>query len=125
VLSRKAKGSANRAKARLRVAKIHEGIRNHRDDWLHKQVKTIVADNQGIFVEDLSVKGFARGRGAKIHDAAFGKFTARLESKAARTERAFARIDRWSPSTQLCSDCGALTGPKGSDGLQIREWRCG
>jgi putative transposase len=62
VLSRKAKGSANRAKARLRVAKIHEGIRNHRDDWLHKQVKTIVADNQGIFVEDLSVKGFARER---------------------------------------------------------------
>jgi IS605 OrfB family transposase len=126
VLSRKQKGSKNRAKARMRVAKVHEDIRNRRDDWINQQVKTIVAENQGIYVEHLSVKGLARGRGAKsIHDAALGMFTIRLESKAARAGRAFARVDRCFPSTRLCSACGVLAGPKGLEGLKVREWRCG
>ena len=126
VLSRKVKGSANRAKARLAVAKIHEDIKNRRDDWLGQQVATIVAENQGIYVEDLSVKGLARGPGAKsIADAAFGMFTARLASKAARAGRSFAKVDRCFPSTQLCSVCGVLAGPKGLEGLKIREWACG
>jgi putative transposase len=61
----------------LRVAKIHEDIKNRRDDWLNRQVATIVAENQGIFVENLSVKGLARGRASKsIHDAALGMFCA-------------------------------------------------
>ncbi len=126
VLSRKTKGSANRAKARTRVARVHERIRDRRDDWINQQVKTIVAENQGIFVEDLSVKGLARGRASKsIHDAALGMFLVRLESKAARTGRTFARVDRCFPSTQLCSACGVLAGPKGLAGLKVREWECG
>lgn len=125
-LSRKAKGSANQAKARLAVAKIHEKIRHRRDDWLNKQVKAIVAENQGIYVEDLCVKGLARGRAAKsVHDHALGQFLSRLESKAARTGRTFVKVDRYFPSTQLCSTCGALTGPKGLEGLSVRQWECG
>src|SRR5690606_2359937 len=65
-------------------------------------------------------------RAAKsIHDAAFGTFLARLESKAVRAGRVFALVDRYFPSTRLCSSCGALTGPKGLDGLSVRRWACG
>lgn len=62
-----------------------------------------------------------------VADAAFGMFLSRLESKARRAGRAFARVDRYFPSTRLCSapGCGALTGPKGLDGLAVRQWRCG
>jgi putative transposase len=99
---------------------------DRRDDFLNQQVKTIVAENQGIYVEDLAVKGLARGRGAKsIHDAALGMFCARLESKAVRAGRSFVKIGRFFPSTQLCSVCGVLAGPKGLEGLGVREWVCG
>ena len=125
-LSKKSKGSANRDKARLRVTRVHEKIKHARADWVDKQVGSIVAENQGIYVEDLNVKGLARGRMAKsIHDAAFHMFVSRLESKAARAGRTLVKIDRYFPSTRLCSACGALTGPKGLDGLSIREWKCG
>ncbi len=124
-LSRKAKGSLNRAKARLKVAQVHEKVKHTRSDWINKQVATIVAENQGIYVEDLNVKGLARGRAAKSwHDAAAGMFLARLESKAARAGRTFVKVNRYFPSTQLCSACGTLTGPKGLDGLNVREWAC-
>jgi IS605 OrfB family transposase len=125
-LSRCAKGSANRAKARLRLAKVHEKIKDTRSDRVNKQVKTIVAESQGIYVEDLHVKGLARGRLSKsVHDAAFGMFLARLESKAARSGRTFGKVDRYFPSTRLCSACGALTGPSGLEGLKVRRWQCG
>ncbi len=126
VLARKAKGSANRAKARLKVAKVHENIKNARSDWVDKQVKAIVRENQAVYVEDLNVKGLSRGRAAKsIHDASFGMFVTRLESKAARAGRVFAKVDRFFPSTRLCSSCGVLDGPSGLEGLKIREWTCG
>jgi IS605 OrfB family transposase len=126
VLARKEQGSQNRAKARIRVAKVHEKIKDTRSDWIDKQVKTIVAENQGIYVEDLNVKGLARGRRAKsMHDASFGMFLTRLESKAARAGRTFVKIDRFFPSTRLCSACGVLDGPSGIEGLRVRSWVCG
>jgi putative transposase len=125
-MSRKQKGSANREKSRLTVAKVHERTRNRRDDWLNQEVAMLVRENQALYVEDLAVGGLARGRSAKsVHDAAFGMFLRRLETKAARTGRAFVKIDRYFPSTQLCSECGAQTGPKGFAGLQVRKWECG
>ncbi|WP_335986900.1 RNA-guided endonuclease InsQ/TnpB family protein [Glycomyces sp. MUSA5-2] len=124
-LSRTQKGSNNRAKARLRIANLHEKTRNRRDDWLHKQVKALVSENQALYVEDLCVKGLSRGRSAKsIQDAAFGRFLDMLASKAARTGRVLAKIDRYFPSTRLCSTCGALSGPKGPEGLRVRSWIC-
>ncbi|MFG3338986.1 RNA-guided endonuclease InsQ/TnpB family protein [Glycomyces sp. NPDC048151] len=124
-LSRKQRGSANSAKARLKVARLHEQTRNRRDDWLNKQVAAIIGENQAVHVEDLNVKGLARGHAAKsMHDQALGLFLSRLRSKARRAGRTFARVDRYLPSTQLCSTCGALTGPKGREGLSIREWAC-
>jgi putative transposase len=125
-LSRKARGSKNKERARLSVARIHERTKHIRSDWVNKQVKMIVAENQGIFVEDLNVQGLGRGRVAKsVRDASFGMFLSRLESKAARAGRAFEKVDRFFPSTRLCSECAALTGPHGREGLRTRTWRCG
>ncbi|THV40810.1 RNA-guided endonuclease InsQ/TnpB family protein [Glycomyces buryatensis] len=124
-LSRKTKGSANRAKARLKVARVHEKIKHKRADWIDQQVATIVAENQGIYVEDLNIAGLSRGRAAKSwQDVGAGMFLSRLEAKAKRAGRSFAKVDRYFPSTQLCSACGALTGPKGLEGLKVREWEC-
>lgn len=110
----------------MRVAKVHEKIKDRRDDWINQRVAKIVAENQGIYIEDLYVKGLARGRAAKsVHDAALGMFAARLESKAVRAGRTFARVDRSFPSTRLCSVCGVLDGPKGLEGLAVRVWVCG
>jgi putative transposase len=124
--SRKTKGSANRAKARLKVAKIHEDVKHARLDWIDKQVIGILRENQAVYVEDLHVNGLARGRSAKsVHDASFGMFLTRLESKAQRVGRTFTRVGRYFPSTRLCSECGALTGPRGIGGLKVRQWECG
>lgn len=121
-LSRKQKGSANRAKARLRVAKAFAKVSDTRRDWAHKQSTAIIRDNQAVYVEDLCVKGLARTRLAKsVHDAGWATFTGMLEEKANRYGRQFGKVDRWFPSTQMCSVCGALGGKKP---LAVREWTC-
>ncbi|MGW6729508.1 RNA-guided endonuclease InsQ/TnpB family protein [Nocardia sp. NPDC055029] len=121
-LSRKQKGSKNRDKARLRVAKAHARVADTRRDWAHKHSTTIVRDNQAVYVEDLCVRGLARTRLAKsVHDSGWGIFTRMLEEKAARYGRTFARVDRFFPSSQICSSCGVVDGPKP---LSVREWQC-
>ena len=121
-LSRKAKGSNNRAKARARVAKVHAKVRDSRTDWAHKHSTTIVRDNQAVYVEDLAVSGLARTRLAKsVHDAGWGMFLRMLDDKAARYGRTVHRIDRFYPSSQTCSACGRVDGPKP---LSVREWSC-
>ncbi|MEV4127117.1 transposase [Nocardia sp. NPDC049707] len=121
-LSRKEKGSKNRAKARIRVAKAHARVADTRRDWAHKNSTQIIRENQAVYVEDLNVKGLARTRLAKsIQDAGWGMFTRMLEEKAARYGRTFVKVNRWFPSTQMCSICGAVGGKKP---LSIREWTC-
>ncbi|MCK0093241.1 transposase [Rhodococcus sp. F64268] len=121
-LSRKEKGSKNSAKARIRVAKAHAEVSDARRDWAHKHSTAIVRENQAVFVEDLCVKGVARTRLAKsVHDAGWGMFTRMLEEKAARYGRVFVKVDRWFPSSQLCSACGRVDGPKP---LSVRVWTC-
>ncbi|WP_158844463.1 RNA-guided endonuclease InsQ/TnpB family protein [Saccharothrix deserti] len=121
-LSRKAKGSANRAKARVKVARAHARVADMRRDWHHKLSSTIIRDNQAVYVEDLAVSGLARTRLAKsVHDAGWSAFVSMLEYKAVRHGRTFARIDRWFPSTRMCSACGAI-GAKLP--LDVRSWTC-
>jgi putative transposase len=121
-LSRKETGSANRAKARVRVARAHARVADTRRDWAHKHSTAIIRENQAVYVEDLSITGLARTRLAKsVHDAGWGMFTRLLEGKAARYGRSFVRVDRWFPSTRLCSACGAVGDKKP---LHVREWTC-
>ncbi|GAB2443312.1 RNA-guided endonuclease TnpB family protein [Nocardia tengchongensis] len=121
-LSRKEKGSANRAKARIKVAKAHAEVTDKRRDWAHKHSTRIIRDNQAVYVEDLCVKGLARTRLAKsAHDAGWSMFTRMLEEKAARYRRTFVKVDRFFPSTRMCSVCGAVSEKKP---LHVREWTC-
>jgi len=121
-LSRKDRGSRNRAKARTRVARQHARVADRRRDWHHKVSTQIIRDNQAVYVEDLAVSGLARTRLAKsVHDAGWAAFVNMLEYKAARFGRHFGKIGRFEPTSQRCSVCGIVDGPKP---LHVREWTC-
>jgi putative transposase len=122
-LSKKKLGSNNREKARLKLAKYYEYVSNMRQDFLHKLSKTVIDENQVITVEDLDVKGMLQTRylAKSISDSGWSMFVTYLEYKAQWYGRKLIKVDRYFPSTQLCSNCGyinkALT-------LSDREWTC-
>ena len=121
-LSRKQRGSANRTKAVVKVARAHARVADTRRDWQHKLSTAIIRDSQAVYVEDLCVVGLGRTRLAKsVHDAGWAAFTGMLEYKAARRGRTFGKIDRCAPTSQTCSACGRLDGPKP---LNVRSWTC-
>jgi len=121
-LSRKVKGSSNRAKARIKVARVHARVADTRRDWLHKESTRVIRDSQAVYVEDLCVSGLGRTRLARsVHDAGWSAFTSMLEYKARKHGRTFARIDRFEPTSQVCSACGVKDGPKP---LGVRQWAC-
>lgn len=106
-LSWKRKGSKNRMKARLKVARSHAKVRDTRQNWLHQESTRVIRENQAVYMEDLAVSGLARTRMARsVHDGA---------------GRVFGRVDRWFPSTRLFSTCGALGEKKP---LNVRDWTC-
>jgi len=121
-LSRKQKGSANRAMARHRVAVAHRKVRDQRADHHHKLALRLIRENQAVAVEDLAVVGLARTRLAKsIHDAGWARFVCLLEEKAAQHGRRVVKTGRWEPTSQTCSGCGHRDGPKP---LSVRAWSC-
>src|SRR6266851_5047530 len=119
---RKEKGSRNRAKARLKVARAHARVADARREFHHELSTRLIRDNQAVAVEDLAVKGLARTRMAKsVHDAGWSAFVAILEYKARLYGREFHRIGRFIPTSQTCSACGVKDGPKP---LHVRAWQC-
>jgi putative transposase len=121
-LSRTAKGSANRAKARHRVAVLHRKVREARLDHAHKTALRLVRDNQAVYAEDLPVSGLARTRLAKsIYDAGWAQLLRLLAEKAEHYGRTFHQIGRFVPTSQVCSECGVKDGPKP---LSVRQWSC-
>jgi putative transposase len=121
-LSRKEKGSRNRDKARVKVARAHARAADARRDFHHQLSTALIRDSQAVAVEDLVVKGLARTRLAKsVHDAGWAAFVAMLEYKARLYGREFHRIGRFVPTSQTCSACGVKDGPKP---LHVRAWQC-
>ncbi|WP_327579439.1 RNA-guided endonuclease InsQ/TnpB family protein [Streptomyces sp. NBC_00145] len=122
-LAKKAKDSVNRAKARRKVAKIHARIADRRRDALHKITTRLVRDNQTLVIEDLTVRNMVKNRklARAISDAAWSQFRSMLEYKAAWYGREVIAIDRWFPSSKLCSSCGALADEMP---LSVRTWTC-
>ncbi|MGX7669980.1 RNA-guided endonuclease InsQ/TnpB family protein [Plantactinospora sp. DSM 117369] len=121
-LSRKRRGSQNRKKAAVLVARAHARVADTRRDWQHKLSTTIIRENQAVYVEDLAVAGLGRTRLAKsVHDAGWASFTAMLEYKAAKYGRTFGRVDRFFPSTRMCSQCGRINDKMA---LNVRWWDC-
>lgn len=123
-LARKAGGDgANRRKARRKAAKIHARITDRRRDGLHKLTTRLVRENQTIVIEDLTVRNMVRNRSLAraISDAAWAEFRSMLEYKAAWYGREVIAVDRFFPSSRLCSACGTL---QDKMPLHVRTWTC-
>ena len=122
-LSRKAKGSANRAKARVKVARVHARIADRRRDHLHKLTTRLVRENQTVVIEDLRVANMVRNHclARAISDAAWADLRGMLEYKCDWYGRELVVVDRWFPSSKTCSGCGHLLA---SLPLRDREWAC-
>lgn len=122
-LSRAQKGSANRAKARLLVAKAHERVVNARNDFQHKLSRQIVDDNQAVIVETLQVKNMMKNRKLSRHiaDVAWHSLIVKLDYKAKEQGKHLVKIDQWYASSKTCHACqhklGALP-------LSVRSWSC-
>jgi putative transposase len=123
-LAKKAKGNgANRAKARRKVAQIHARITDRRRDTLHKLTTRLVRENQTLVIEDLTVRTMVTNRSLAraISDAAWSDFRSMLEYKAQWYGREVIAVDRWFPSSKLCSVCGTL---QDKMPLHVRTWTC-
>lgn len=121
-LSRTVKGSRNRGKARLVVARLHQKIRNQRTDFLHKLSTELIRHNDLVSIEDLNVRGLARTKLAmSVLDAGWGLFRAMLAYKAERQDKHLVTIGRFFPSSKTCGVCGRVNADLT---LADREWTC-
>lgn len=123
ILSKRAKGGKNRFKQQKRVFKIHEKIRNQRLDFLHKLSTKLINENQVICLEDLQVKNMVKNHylAKSISDASWSKFIELLKYKADWYGRNLIQIDKFFPSSKLCSNCGSA---KKDLTLKDREYYC-
>ena len=123
-LSRKAKGSRNRDKARLQIARLHEHISNQRKDMLHKLSAQLLKENDVICIEDLASKNMIKNHklANSIQDASWGEFRRQLEYKAEWYGKKVVVIDRFFPSSQLCCKCHGIW--SGTKDLSVRKWTC-
>lgn len=122
-LARKEKGSKSRDKARKLVARVHERVANVRQDYLHKLSRKLVDDNQVIVVESLNTKGMVRNHklAKAISDVGWGMFVNFLQYKLDREGKVLVEIDRWFPSSKLCSNCHYQIDELP---LEVRAWIC-
>lgn len=122
-LSRKVKGSNNRDKARVQVARIHARIADSRTDFLHKLTTRLVRENQTIAVEDLAVKNMMKNHrlAQAIADASWAELVRQLDYKCQWYGRTLVKIDRWFPSSKRCGHCGHVVDKLP---LDVREWDC-
>ena len=122
-LSRKTKGSSNRNKARLKVARIHAKIKDARTDFLHKLTTNLVQSNSLIAIEDLAIKNMVKNHklARSISDASWGEFFRQLEYKCDWYGRKLIKIDRFFPSSKRCNHCGFVMDKLP---LNVRSWDC-
>ena len=123
-LSRKVKGSNNHNKQRIKVARIHEKIRNIRVDYLHKITHKIISENQVIVSEDLAVRNMVQNHNlAKaISDCGWYELTRQMTYKAEWNNRKYIKIGRFVASSQTCHICGYVNSE--TKDLSVREWTC-
>ncbi|WP_248277467.1 transposase [Brasilonema sp. UFV-L1] len=107
-LARQQKGSNRRNKTRIRVAKKHHQINDIRKDFLHNLSTKVVSENQTIALEDLNVSGMLKNRklARVISLQGWREFRVLCEAKSDKLGRTFHAINRWEPTSQICSDCG-------------------
>jgi putative transposase len=121
--AKKKKGSKNRAKARLKVARIHKKIADRRRNYQHHLSTHTIRENQVVCVESLSVKNMVTNHclAKAISDVGWAEFVRQLEYKAAWYGRTLVKIEKWYPSSKRCFDCGHILD---SLTLDERSWTC-
>ena len=109
-LSKCQKGSKNRNKQRIKVAKLHEKVANQRKDFLHKLTKQITNVVDVVCIEDLNMKGMSQALnfGKSVSDNGFGLFVTMLDYKLREQGKQLVKIDKWFPSSKMCSECGEV-----------------
>jgi putative transposase len=122
-LAKKEKGSKSRDQARKLVARVHERVSNVRQDYLHKLSRKLVDYNQVIVVESLNTKGMLHNHklAKAISDVSWGMFVNFLQYKLDREGKVLVEIDRWFPSSKLCSNCHYQVSEMT---LDVRVWTC-
>lgn len=122
-IARCRRGSKNRHKAKIKVARAHRRVRNARQDFLHRTSTNLVRKADIIVIEDLNVSGMVKNRrlARAISDCGWREFRRQLEYKCQRAGRCLVVIDRWYPSSKTCSSCGRLLAQLK---LDTRHWTC-
>lgn len=122
-MAKKQKGSANCAKVRVKVARVHARIADRRRDFLHNLSTRIIRENQTVIIEDLPVRNMIRNHhfARAISDASWSEFRRQLEYKADWYGRTVIAVDRFYPSSKTCSACGVIAAKMP---VKIREWAC-
>ena len=123
-MSRKAKGSRNRDKARRKVAKAYERLARQREAYIHMVVNSLLKDNDIVFTENLNVQGMLRNHklAKAIADVGFHRFMGVLEDKARINYKEVVKVSRWYASSKTCSVCGYINHEVKD--LRIRQWKC-
>lgn len=123
ILSRKEKGSLNREKQRIRIARLYETVTNIKKNYYHEISNYLVSNYDAIYMEDLNISDMIKNRklSRAIHSASWSLLSSMIEYKANWNQRSFHKINRWFPSSKTCSDCGHKMD---SMDLSIREWTC-
>ncbi len=113
----------NYQKQKQKVARLHEKVINQRTDFLNKLSTEIVKNHDIICIEDLNTKGMSKNHklAKSISDVSWSSFVTKLQYKAEWYGREIIKVDKWFPSSQLCSECGHKDSKKS---LNIREWSC-
>ncbi len=120
---------AQRANRKTRTKKIHQKIKNQRKDYLYKLSHQLVKDNALIVMGLIDVKRLVqsnlKGHAKSWHDNGYGLFKTMLKHKAVKHNTVYQEVsEKALKSTQSCSDCGQITGPKGLQGLGVSQWQC-